>query len=290
MRTPGSTLAKSAQSEWQPCEELYAQSEMARSRRSASLDAAVGARRCSSSRRGYDLTDPVRARATSARSSRSTSPRTRSSMLLERGSDDISPGDVADGDQRLPRRSSTSSSDRGSTDVDVGAAEARPDPGLELRLDIEPRLAMDAPPYSAAAGRRRPAAGRRDGARPRRRRGAARDPDRRPPRRGDDADAGPRRGARARLLPLRGPAPDERAAVRTTWPRTPSRSTRPASIPRACSGASTRRSSCGVCGKGALEAVAVEAPRVESSSRPGRAAGSSSSARAGCARRRRRSP
>jgi FdhD protein len=43
-----------------------------------------------------------------------------------------------------------------------------------------------------------------------------------------------------------------------------STSRRRASIPGACSGASTPPLSCSVCGKGALEAVAVEAPRVES--------------------------
>ena len=83
--------------------------------------------------------------------------------------------------------------------------------------------------------------GGRERARPRRRRGAARDPDRRRAGRGDDAHAGPRRGARARVLPLRGAAADRGARCRTTSRRTRSTSTRPASIRSGCSGASTRR-------------------------------------------------
>ena len=49
-----------------------------------------------------------------------------------------------------------------------------------------------------------------------------------------------------------------------TWPRTPSRSRLPASIAASVQRSFYTSSSCGVCGKGALEAVAVEAPRVES--------------------------
>ncbi len=56
--------------------------------------------------------------------------------------------------------------------------------------------------------------GRTERARPGRRRGAARDPHRRPSCRGDDADAGARRGARARLLPLGGPAAAQRVPAR----------------------------------------------------------------------------
>ena len=56
---------------------------------------------------------------------------------------------------------------------------------------------------------------------------------------------------------------------RTTSPRTPSTSTRAASIPTACSRHFYTSSSCGVCGKGAIEAVRVEAPRVESAARGG---------------------
>ena len=44
---------------------------------------------------GYDLTIRSRARATSARSSRSTSRRTRSRRPPSAGSDEISPGDIA---------------------------------------------------------------------------------------------------------------------------------------------------------------------------------------------------
>ena len=65
------------------------------------------------------------------------------------------------------------------------------------------------------------------------------------PGRGDDAHARARRGARARLLPLRGAAPARRARCPTISPRTPSRSTRPASTRRGCSGASTPRRRAG---------------------------------------------
>ena len=89
-------------------------------------------------------------------------------------------------------------------------------------------------------------------------RGAARDPDRRPARRGDDAHARPRRGARARLRALRGPAARPAPGCPTTSPRTPSSSTRPASIPTGSRGASTRR---------ARAASAARAPSRRSRSR-----------------------
>ena len=72
--------------------------------------------------------------------------------------------------------------------------------------------ALEAPPYSAAPVEVVRLPGRPCGARPGRGRGAARDPDRRPPGRGHDAHARARRGARARLLPLRGAAARRGAA------------------------------------------------------------------------------
>ena len=99
---------------------------------------------------------------------------------------------------------------------------------------------MAVPPYATTKRRGRPDPGRRDRRR-RRRRGAARDPDRRAARRGDDADAGPRRGARTRLRALGGAAPRRARGSRTTSPRTRSSSTRRASTPTGSRAASTRR-------------------------------------------------
>ena len=118
--------------------------------------------------------------------------------------------------------------------------------------------------------------------------GAARDPHRRQAGRRDDAHARARRGARARLLPHRGHCRPSRPRRRPTSPRTPSRSRR-----RRFDRARVQRSfytssSCGVCGKGALEAVAVEAPRVESRLTWRRR--SSRRCPTGCARSRPRSP
>ena len=140
------------------------------------------------------------------------------------------------------------------------------------------------------AGRGAAAAGGLERARPGRGRGAARDPHRRAAGRGDDANARARRGAGARLLPLGRAAPRGARRCRTTSPRTPSRSTRPASTrARLQRSFYTSSSSCGVCGKGALDAVAVEAPRVESDAdRAGRAA--SPRCPSGCAPRSRPSP
>ena len=94
-------------------------------------------------------------------------------------------------------------------------------------------------------------------------RGAAGDPRRRRGAVGDDAHARPRRGAGARLPVRRGADPEPRRA-RPARPTT-SRPTSSRSPGRCCA---TRRrasfyttSSCGVCGKGALEEVAVHAPR-----------------------------
>ena len=97
----------------------------------------------------------------------------------------------------------------------------------------------EAPPYSTAPADVVRAPGRRRGAGRAGRRGAARDPDQRRADRGDDAHARARRGARARVLPVRGPAPGRRAPRRTTSPPTSSRSTRPGSTRRGCSAAST---------------------------------------------------
>ena len=103
----------------------------------------------------------------------------------------------------------------------------------------------------------------RGGRRPRRGRGAARDPARRHARGGDDADAGARRGARARLLPLGGTAAARGARARRSAANTVDVDAPGADVGRLQRSFYTS-SSCGVCGKGALEAVAVEAPRVES--------------------------
>ena len=109
------------------------------------------------------------------------------------------------------------------------------------------------------------------------------------PGRRDDAHARPRRGAGARLLPLRGAAAGGARGCRTIWPRTRSSVDAPGLRSRRGSrAASTPSSSCGVCGKGALEAVAVEAPRVESEL-PRAARRSSRRCPTGSARRSRRS-
>ena len=100
---------------------------------------------------------------------------------------------------------------------------------------------METPPYAAAAVEVVRLPDGRSERRPRRGRGAARDPDRRRAGRGDDAHAGPRRGAGARLLPLGGARAARARGCPPTLPRTRSRSTRPGSTPSGCSGASTPR-------------------------------------------------
>ena len=105
---------------------------------------------------------------------------------------------------------------------------------------------------------------RRARGRPRRGRGAARDPRRRRARGRDDAHARPRRGARARLRDRRG----ARAARRARFPADLAANTVELRVrefdPERLKRSFYTSSSCGVCGKGAAEAVRVHAPPVES--------------------------
>ena len=145
----------------------------------------------------------------------------------------------------------------------VEGLEARLLDWRQARVRLQSRVIAyparrDAPPYRRR-GSRCPGcrAGRRRGRR--RRRGAARDQDRRCP----------------VAVTMRTPGHDEELALGfclseglglrqrgcpTISRRTSSRSTRPGST-RPAGASFYTSSSCGVCGKGALEAVAVEAPR-----------------------------
>ena len=76
----------------------------------------------------------------------------------------------------------------------------------------------------------------------------------------DNADARPRRGARARLLRHGGPGARDRAC-RTTSPRTPSTSRRPASTSSASGDTSTRRRPAGCAGRSGRGGAGGRAPR-----------------------------
>ena len=173
---------------------------------------------------------PSCARATSARSSREYLAAHEITQASERGSDEISPGDVA----------AAINGYRALFDYLVEPVLADAD----ISPSAKPKRKLDLHGGSAVlgrGGRRRPPAGRaserdhvaveepleiRIGGRARR---------------GDDAHARARRGARARLLPLRGPASDGRAPAGR--PRGQHRRRRGAGLrsARGCSGASTRR-------------------------------------------------
>ena len=136
--------------------------------------------------------------------------------------------------------------------------------GPAARPPAPDRPAMSgSPPYSTTrAGVLRLPDGNR-GVGSARGRGAPRDPDRGPAGGRDHADAGPRRGARARVLPLRGPAADA-AHVPDDLAANTVEVDAPGFDPERLQRSFYTSSSCGVCGKGALEAVAVEAARVDS--------------------------
>ena len=146
------------------------------------------------------------------------------------------------------------------------------------------------PTRHACPGRARRGAGRRRGG------GAAGDPRRRRAARGDDAHARRRRGSRARVPLRRGP---DRRRARGRAAARPGRQRRRGRRPAAARRRPRRRfyttSSCGVCGKGALEEVAVHAeptgPATTCASAarcsrrsPTGSASRSSSAPAGCTR------
>ena len=149
----------------------------------------------------------------------------------------------------------------------------RPSPRRSRVPGSRPSGGRRAPEYACARGRsasvlhppRRRASPSRPGAgaRSRRRRGAARDQDRRRAGGGHDAHAGARRGARARLLRDGGSRADGRARPDDLAAN---------AVEVEASGFDPERlrrhfytsSSCGVCGKGAIEAVQVTADRVES--------------------------